>query len=215
MVYNIVAAVIIGYLLGALPSAYLAGRLFKGIDIRQTDGGNVGALNTLREIGLVPGILVMVADIAKGALAVFVARWLDASLPWVLVTGFAAVAGHIWPVFLRFRGGKGAATTLGVFFAVLPAEMGISLAIIALITVVTSNVRLAIIIGLVFLPIIVWQLNGSITFIIYTAALALLLLAISFTGMKQAVTDSHQKRNLIIDRDYHFWQARKKPKSEP
>ncbi len=213
MAFYIVAAIIIGYLLGAIPFAYLAGRFIKGIDIRQAGGGNVGTLNTLREIGLVPGILVMVADIAKGTLAVFCARWLDVALPWVLVTGFAAIAGHIWPVFLRFRGGRGAATTLGVFFAVLPAETGISFAIITTIAIVTSNIRLAITIGLFLLPIIVWQLNGSITFIIYTVALALFLLAISFTGMKQAVTDSRLKKNLIIDRNYHFWQARKKPKS--
>ncbi len=73
MVINATIAIVIAYLLGSIPSAYIAGRLFKGIDIRQVGGGNIGAVNTLREIGLVPGFLVLVADIAKGSLAVIIA----------------------------------------------------------------------------------------------------------------------------------------------
>ena len=197
-------------MLGAIPFAYIASRLKKGIDIRQVGGGNVGALNTLREIGLLPGLGVLIADMAKGALAVLVAIWLNVPLVWIFVVGFAAIVGHIWPVFLKFKGGKGAATTLGVMLALMPIEAGISIGIVALVIIITSNMRLAVTIALVFLPIIIWRLDGSLMLISYSIAITIFLLIISFAGIRQATTDSRQKKNLIFDRDYHFWQAKKK-----
>ena len=98
-------AIIIGYLLGSIPFAYIAGRLTKGIDIRQAGGGNVGAVNTLREVDTAAGIVVLVADIAKGTAAVLIAQWLGLSLIFVYIVGFAAVVEHNWPVFLKFRRG--------------------------------------------------------------------------------------------------------------
>ena len=118
-----VLAVIVAYLLGSIPFSYIAGRLLKGIDIRQVGGGNAGALNTMREVGTAAGFGVLFADIAKGALAVLIARWLGLSLIFVSIAGFAAVVGHNWPVFLHFRGGKGAATTLGVLLVLVPIEL--------------------------------------------------------------------------------------------
>lgn len=164
----------------------------------------------MREVGLLPGLAVLIADVAKGALAVLIAMWLAIPLIWVLVVGFAAIIGHVWPVFLKFRGGRGAATTLGVLLALMPVEAGISLGIIVIIIVITSNMRLAITVGAILLPVIIWQLDGSIMYISYSLALALFLLIMSFTSIRKAVTDSSQKKNLIFDRDYHFWQARKK-----
>jgi len=170
----------------------------------------MGTVNTLREIGLLPGLAVLIADAAKGALAVLIAMWLATPLIWVLVAGFAAVVGHIWPVFLKFRGGKGTATTLGVLLTLMPVEAGISLGIIVIIIVITSNIRLAVTVGLILLPIIIWQLGGSVTLLSYSIAVAIFILIMSFTGIKKATMDSSQKKNLIFDRDYHFWQAKKK-----
>ncbi len=210
MLFSIISAIVTGYLLGSLPFAYIAGRFIKGVDIRQVGGGNMGTLNTLREIGLLPGLLVLLTDITKGAVAVLFAIWLGIPLVWVLATGFAAISGHVWSVFLKFKGGKGAAITLGVLLALLPAEMGICLGVIALFVIITSNVRLAVTIGLVLLPITIWQLNGSGVLITYSLALALFLLALSIPDIRKATTDSQQKKNLFFDRDYHFWQTRKK-----
>ena len=209
MVITATIAIVIAYLLGSIPSAYITGRLFKGIDIRQAGGGNIGAVNVLREIGLVPGLLVLVADIAKGSLAVIIALWFDLSLILVLVAGFAAVVGHSWPVFLKFKGGKGAATTLGVLFALVPLEFAISLALILTIIVITSNVRLAVVVGLLVLPLIIWQINGSGMLIAYSAALFLFLCVRSLPSTREAVASIRNKKNLIFDRDYHFWQTRK------
>ncbi|TET67061.1 MAG: glycerol-3-phosphate acyltransferase [Dehalococcoidia bacterium] len=209
MIFNAIIATMLGYLLGSIPSAYIVGRLVKGVDIRQVGGGNIGALNTAREIGLLPGLAVLIADIAKGSIAVLIAQWLGLSLIWIFIAGFAAVVGHNWPVFLRFKGGKGAATTIGVLLALVPGESAISLAIIVIVIIITSNFRLAIAIGLAFLPLIIWQLNGSGMFIAYSLALSLFLGVRSLPGTREAVANIGDKKGLIFDREYHFWQTRK------
>ncbi len=210
MIFIIVIATITGYLLGSIPSAYIAGRLKKGVDIRQVGSRNMGALNTMREIGRVPGLAVLIADIAKGSVAVLIARWLGLSLPWVFLAGFAPVVGHNWPVFLGFRGGKGAATTIGVLLALVPYESAISLAIMVIVIIVTSNYRLAMAIGLALLPLIIWGINGSGMLIAYSIALALFLGIRSLTGFRRDAARIGKKKNLIFDREYRFWQTRKK-----
>jgi len=164
----------------------------------------------MREIGTSIGFTVLIADIAKGSIAVLIARWLDLPPIWILVAGFAAIVGHNWPVFLGFKGGKGAATTLGVLLALVPGEAAISLAIIAVIIVITSNVRLAISVGLVLLPFIIWQFNGSGMFIAYSLVLFLFLGIRALPSTRTAMANLGDKKGLIFDRNYHFWQARKK-----
>ncbi len=103
-------AISIGYLLGSIPSAYIMARLRKGIDIRQFGVGNMGAANVIRNVGVWEGIVVGLVDIAKGAAAILIARALNVSQPWLLGTGFSALLGHNFPVFVGFRDGKGSAT---------------------------------------------------------------------------------------------------------
>ena len=98
MAFNITAAIVIGYLLGSIPFAYITARLKKGIDIRQIGSGNVGALNVYREIGPAFGLAVLAADLVKGILAVYIARWLGLDLIWICIAGFAAVSGTTGPV---------------------------------------------------------------------------------------------------------------------
>jgi len=210
MIFNTIIAIIIGYLLGSIPFAYIAGRLKKGVDIRQVGSGNVGALNVIRQVGPAIGFAALIADIAKGLLAVFVARWLGLSLTWVLVVGFAAVAGHNWPVFLRFRGGKGGATIMGVLLALVPREFAISFAITAIIVIITSNPTLGFGIGMACLPLIIWQFNGSDMLIIYSLALAVFLGIRHFATFKRAAASAGSKKEFIFSKEYHFWQARKK-----
>jgi len=203
------AAIIIGYLFGSIPSAYIAGRLARGVDIREVGGGNVGALNTIREIGLLPGAAVLVADIGKGGAAVLTARWLDLPLAWIFGAGFAAVVGHNWPLFLGFKGGKGAATTIGVLLALTPAEAALSLAVMLVIIILTSNIRLAIVVGLTLLPLFIWQSGSPGIFIAYSTALFLFLSLRSLPSIRQALVNPLERRNLIFDREHHFWQIRK------
>jgi len=210
MAFNITVAIVIGYLIGSIPFPYIAARLKKRVDIRQVGGRNMGALNVAREIGLPIGIAVLIADIGKGALAVFIARWLGLPLVWIFVAGFAAVVGHNWPVFLKFRGGKGAATTLGVLLALFPLEAGISFGIIVIILVITSNMRLAVFAGQAFLPLIVWLYNQPVSVIAYTLALPLFTGLNSLVSFRKERAKPETRRSLIFDREYHFWQTKKK-----
>ena len=112
----IILALILSYLLGSIPTAYIFGKLYKGIDIRQHGSGNVGATNVFRVLGKWPGIIVLCLDILKGTLAVaVVADCLGTTNIFArILVALAVVAGHNWTIFLNFQGGKGIATSLGV-----------------------------------------------------------------------------------------------------
>jgi len=200
-------AIITGYLLGSIPFAYIAGRLIKGVDIREVGGGNVGTLNVMREIGVAAGWGVFAADIAKGALAVLVAWWLDLSMIFVFIAGFAAVVGHSWPIFLKFKGGMGTATAMGVLLAMAPIEVAISFAILLIVVLFTSNVRLGLGVGLIALPLIIWGFGGTGSLIAYSLALLLFIALRSIPALKKSFTGS--KRDLIIDSKYKPWQRKK------
>ena len=208
MVFNIIAAIIIGYLLGAVPFAYLIARLKMGIDIRQAGGGNVGALNVYREIGPVYGLTVLAADVAKGALAVLVAWWLDLPDTWACAAGFAAVVGHNWSVFLRFNGGKGAATIMGALIPLVPVQFLIGLAMAVIVVMITSNIRLGMI-GLAFIPLIAWLFDKPPLLVFYPLVLIIFLVIRTLAGIKEEIARSGGKKNIIFDRDYHFWQTKK------
>jgi acyl phosphate:glycerol-3-phosphate acyltransferase len=106
--------IIISYLLGSIPTAYIASHLIKGKDIRQMGDTNMGAANAYRELGARTGITVGVVDAAKGALSIALADRAELSHVLVLSCGLAAVIGHNWPIFLGFRGGRGVSTSIGV-----------------------------------------------------------------------------------------------------
>lgn len=113
---------IAGYLLGSIPFGVLVARAVRGVDVRASGSGNIGATNVARVAGVGPGLLVLVLDAGKGALAVLLARALLPAAPFVqALCGLAAVLGHVFPFSLGFRGGKGVATALGVLAALFPA----------------------------------------------------------------------------------------------
>lgn len=123
-----VAAVVFAYVLGSLPTGLWLGLRFRGVDIRERGSRNIGATNTLRVLGKGLGAVALVGDMAKGAVPVLVAGYLS---PWEqapLVCGLAAIAGHTWSVFLKFRGGKGVATSAGVFLSLAPVPTLIAVA---------------------------------------------------------------------------------------
>ena len=205
-----IIAVVVGYLLGSIPCAYLAGRLVKGVDIRRVGGRNMGALNVMREVGAVAGWAVLLADMGKGALAVLIAQWLGVSVIIVFVAGFAAVVGHDWPAFLGFKGGRGAATTMGVLLALAPVEFAISFAIVVIVVLVTSNPRLGVGVGLAFLPLIIWGFGGESSLIIYSLALPLFLGLRSMLALKRDLATAGKKKDFIVDKKFTPWQKRRK-----
>lgn len=124
-------AVTLGYLAGSVPFAFLLARK-RGIDLRRVGSGNVGATNVLRATGARPAILALCLDAAKGSVAVLVAARLTAGPATPIAVGLAAIIGHIYPVWLGFRGGKGVATAAGVFAVLTPAALGVAAAVFVL-----------------------------------------------------------------------------------
>lgn len=116
------------YLLGSIPNSYLAGRLTRGIDLREHGSGNLGATNAFRVLGAGVAIPVLLLDVAKGWIpARFFPQWDDSSAwHWAIAYGAAAIIGHVFSAFLRFRGGKGVATAAGVFLALAPVAVLVS-----------------------------------------------------------------------------------------
>jgi glycerol-3-phosphate acyltransferase PlsY len=123
---NTFLVLIFGYLLGSIPFAYLLARRHRGIDLRLAGSGNVGAANLLRNTTKKIGVSAMALDMGKGIASVLVARQFDSGVAGPAVAGIAAVLGHIYPVWLGFRGGKGVATTCGVFSILAPQAVAIT-----------------------------------------------------------------------------------------
>ncbi|CAM3969441.1 glycerol-3-phosphate 1-O-acyltransferase PlsY [Paenibacillus alkaliterrae] len=137
MLYGVIA-VVLSYLLGSISFSIVIAKWVKGIDIRQHGSGNAGATNTLRVLGKGPGILVFLLDIAKGIAAVWIGHCLSDN-GWIpVLCGLAAIVGHNWPIWFRFKGGKGIATTVGVI-ATLAFVPALCAGLIAILTIVLTR----------------------------------------------------------------------------
>jgi glycerol-3-phosphate acyltransferase PlsY len=161
-------AVILAYLTGSVPFAFLLARRV-GIDVRRSGSGNVGAANVLRTTGTWRGIAAMALDVAKGAAAVLLAGSTTGGAGLVAASGAAAVVGHIYPVWLRFHGGKGVAVAAGVFAVLTPAATGIAAALFLITVWVTRYVSLGSIAATLALPPVAW-LAGAPTAVVAAAA---------------------------------------------
>lgn len=179
------------YLLGAVPWAYLISRLVSGIDIRAVGDGNVGARNVYHQVGKKAGVAVGVLDFVKGTAAVWLARQFGLSEIGVYAAGGAAVLGHDWSPFLRFRGGQGHATTVGVFLSLMPLETAISMAVVALVLLLSRHWELANGIGFACLPLAAWWGDRPFSLILYVGALFPLV------GVKKLI-DMRRKNRLKL-----------------
>lgn len=167
--------IILGYFLGSIPTAYIAGHILKGVDIRQVGDGNVGAANVFRQLSHKAGIAVWLIDVGKGALAILIAQAADIAQVAILITGVAAVIGHNWPVFIGFRGGRGVSTTIGVLLTMITQPMLIVAgpSILALLT--KRNVTFACAVLFIPLPLVCWWLEIPGLLITYCIALPVLV----------------------------------------
>jgi acyl phosphate:glycerol-3-phosphate acyltransferase len=178
-------SVIIGYLLGSFPAGYIIARYKKGIDIREVGVRNMGGANVVREVGFWPGVLTLIFDIGKGTLSIFIAQWLGLSLPWILATGFAAMLGHNYPVFLGFRGGKGIATVMGIFFVLSPLAALITGVLIGIGILITRSVFVAIEMASPFFPLLIWYFEGIGAIFYFTIAVVVFQLFRSRGRLKE------------------------------
>ena len=148
-----VLALLAAYLIGAIPVGFLVARAAGGTDIRRAGSGNIGATNVLRTLGRGPAVLTLVGDIVKGYLAVSAARAIGTEV-WSAAGGaVAAVVGNCWPLFLAFRGGKGVATGLGAFLALVPWAVAPAAVLWLAVTALSRYVSLASIVACVSLPV--------------------------------------------------------------
>ncbi|MBA7642573.1 Glycerol-3-phosphate acyltransferase [subsurface metagenome] len=167
--------VLLGYLLGSIPTAYIAGHLLKGRDIRRMGDGNVGAANAFRQLGAKIGIAVFFTDAGKGVLAILIAQTANAPQVAILLTGAAAVAGHNWPVFIGFRGGRGESTTIGILLTLVIQPMLIVAGPAALTLLIRKNVTLASAVLFIPLPLVCWWLGAPGLLVSYSVALPCLV----------------------------------------
>lgn len=199
---NIVLSIVIAYLLGSIPFAYIIGKLCC-LDVRQVGDHNVGTFNIFRHAGLIAGIATLIADVGKGALAIVVAEVLSGHELVVFGAGVAAVVGHNWPIFLRFRGGRGLAVIIGALLALLPIEMLIAAALgltVLFITRKTVWFGAALFITLVVLG---WLFHEPVSLLIYSMVLPCL------SGFTHWLTTRHLPPEAQ-EESVSFWIARKK-----
>jgi glycerol-3-phosphate acyltransferase PlsY len=150
---NTVLAVVLAYLVGSIPFAYLLSRQ-QGIDLRHAGSGNVGASNVLRTTGVRAAVLAMVLDGVKGTAAVLMAQLLSAGAVASAAAACASVVGHVYPIWLRFRGGKGVATAAGAFAVLAPEALGVAACVFLVAVIVTRFISLGSIAGALTLALI-------------------------------------------------------------
>jgi glycerol-3-phosphate acyltransferase PlsY len=155
-----IIVVAVAYLLGSIPFGYLIVRRKMGADIRQTGSGGTGATNVSRRAGKAAGVLTLLLDAAKGSAAVVIAKVVSGDDSVIAAAAIAALVGHIFPVWLGFRGGKGVATGVGIFLVLAPIALLCAGVIFIAIVVTTRYVSLGSIVAAVLIPVFVWFQSG-------------------------------------------------------
>lgn len=161
-----VFVIIVGYLLGSIPFGYIVAKKFQGIDIRQHGSGNIGSTNVFRVVGPTAGLLVFFCDLGKGMTAALIGKYYGGPT-LAVIAGIAAILGHVFPVFLQFKGGKLVATGIGVLFAIAYKEAFIALVIWILILAIFRYVSLASIIGAWSAPITVLLFREPTPYLVF------------------------------------------------
>ena len=204
MAIEFVLLVLAAYLLGSVPAAYLATRLSRGVDIRQYGSGNVGVANLWRLTSRWLAILVVIFDLAKGMVMVWVAQEIGLGIAEQVTVGVAAIIGHNWPVFLGFSGGRGILTTIGVVFILMPWGVAIFLTILSF-TILVKSSPLPVLAGIAALPLASWFFGQPLgieePLPVTLGFLAIfLIIVIRRLTARQTTTVSIGKKQLLLNR---------------
>ena len=186
------AVLLAAYLLGSVPFSYLVARR-KGIDVRSVGSGNVGATNVMRNVSVAAGLIAFALDAAKGAVAVVLARLVEPSGPLPVLAGVMAVLGHMYPVWLRFRGGKGVATGAGAFLPLVPWATAGALAAFGIALALTRYVSLSSIVGSTLLAVLAF-LGGAPPVVSRAAAGIALLITWKHRSNLQRIAQGTENR---------------------
>ena len=187
--------VLLGYLAGSIPFAFLLARR-AGVDVRFAGSGNVGAANVFRTAGAGRAIIVMILDIGKGALAVAFAFLTTASVPLSAATGAAAVVGHVYPVWLRFRGGKGVAVAAGVFAVLAPLATLTAVTVFLLFVSVTRYVSLGSVAATIALPPAAWLTGAPMAVVVTTIGIAALIVFRHRTNIRRLRAGTERRMGM-------------------
>jgi acyl phosphate:glycerol-3-phosphate acyltransferase len=180
------------YLAGSIPTGYIVGSLV-GVDLRKTGSGNIGATNVARVLGKRQGLLTLIADAAKGFMPVFVAVQLDLSVTATAFVAVAAFLGHLYPIFLKFKGGKGVATALGAFLGVAPIASLILIALFAAIVLSSRIVSLSSMIAAAAAPVVLWFFSYPLVLIGMSAFFAAMIIVRHRTNIKRLLAGTEPK----------------------
>ncbi len=215
---NLLFVVVLSYIIGSIPTGLLIGKLVKGIDIREHGSGNMGGTNVFRVIGKRFGILVILLDALKGAIAVIlVARLFFGDVPFTNVTpfddftliqifaGVAAVIGHIWTIFAEFKGGKGIATALGFLITIITIDMLVAIGVFVLVVSVSRYISLGSILAAISVPLIMIvrsnifhvDIQGYHTILPFAIALALLVLYTHRTNIDRLFKGNENRFSFV------------------
>jgi len=197
-----ILAILIGYLLGSVNSAYIVTRLIKGEDIRKLGGGNAGGRNVFRSIGFWPAVPVIIWDLGKGAGSVAIACWL-LNVPiyevniYVLLTGIAAIAGHMWSVYLKFTGGNGLAAAIGALALIIPWSLLIVFGIMGFLSLLTKNPVLSLNIALLSLPVSSWFLEKEWLLVFFSITIIIMMILNFLPTALAALADAGGMQHLV------------------
>ncbi|MFT7613382.1 MAG: glycerol-3-phosphate acyltransferase PlsY [Parvicellaceae bacterium] len=207
-VYNLVA-LIVAYLFGSIPSAVWVGRLFFGVDVREHGSKNAGATNTFRVLGKKAGFPVLIMDILKGwgAVVLFSAfcgfeNGTNQYVNFQLAIGMAAVFGHIYPIYVRFKGGKGVATLLGIIFAIHPEAAGIAFGIFLITFLISKYVSLGAIVAAIVFPfaiIFIFKSQDTPSLIYFSIVMSLLVIYTHRANIDRLLKKEENKMNVSLN----------------
>ncbi|MGM0612791.1 MAG: glycerol-3-phosphate 1-O-acyltransferase PlsY [Bacteroidota bacterium] len=194
-------SILIGYILGSIPSAIWLGKAFHDTDVRNHGSGNAGATNTFRVLGWKIGVIVLAIDMIKGYGAMIIAQqlfdlWPHSSI--IILSGIAAVLGHIFPLFAGFRGGKGIATLAGVGIAIFPLSFLLVLVVFLIVFLVSKYISLSSILGAVSLPFISYFIdsNHSPQIIAFTILIAILVPLTHHKNIRRLINGTENKLRM-------------------
>jgi len=183
------------YLLGSIPFGYLIVRWQKGVDVRSTGSGSTGATNVMRNLGVIGFVATFILDVVKGILAVLLASHLTSGNPrWIAISSVAAILGHCFPVWLKFRGGKGVATGVGVFIALAPLQVALALGIFAIVVAIWRYISLGSIAGTAAFPLLVQCMkHPPLPIVLGAAGAALIIISMHHANIRRLLSGIENK----------------------
>ena len=210
-IFEFILILLSAYLIGSLPFGYLAGKLIKRVDLRQEGSKNVGATNVFRVVGTLPAIVVLLLDISKGFLSIHLSSLFNLGggmgiSPQAfnlvrILAGLAAIAGHNWTIFLKFRGGKGVATGCGVSLGLAPLPTLVSLAIFVVVTGLTRYVSLGSMFAVLAFPLNCLLFKESLILVFFGSFVALVVVIRHQANIKRLIAGTENRLEWVRDKE--------------